>query len=57
MGWKSILLRLRRDKRRRRPRQSLLLSGPPSRDPRLPDTSVDPNANFLGDQMGNGGLG
>jgi hypothetical protein len=47
---------LRVDERRRR-RQPRLLSGPRSADPRRPQPSGDPNARFIGEQMGSGGAG
>lgn len=55
MGLRSILAALRRRKRKRRSRQPRLLGGPPTPDARLPHTSADPNARFIGDQMGQGG--
>jgi hypothetical protein len=54
MRLKSFMKALSRRKRKRRPRQPRLLGGPPSPDPRLPTTQVDPNARFIGDQMGQG---
>jgi hypothetical protein len=41
-------------KRKRRPRQPRLLAGRRSPDPRLQQSTVDPNARFLGEQMGGG---
>jgi hypothetical protein len=41
--------------RSRRHRQPRLLAGPPSPNPRLPQAAVDPNARFVGEQMGSGG--
>jgi hypothetical protein len=49
-----MLAALRRRKPKRRSRQPRLLGGPPTPDARLPHTSVDPNARFIGDQMGQG---
>lgn len=43
-----------RRKRRRRARRSMLLSGGPAPDPRIPQQSLDPNARFIGEQMGSG---
>lgn len=57
MRVKLLLKALSRRKRRRRSRQPRLLGGPLSPDPRLPTSSVDPNARFIGDQMGQGGGG
>ena len=48
----------RRLKRRRRGRrQPTLLARGPAPDPRLHQQSVDPNARFIGEQMGQGGEG
>ena len=40
--------------RRTRARRSMLLSGGPAPDPRIPQQSLDPNARFIGEQMGSG---
>ena len=41
-------------RRRRARRQPTLLGGGPAPDPRLPQQSLDPNARFIGEQMGSG---
>ena len=52
-----VALRQRWKGRRRRPRQPGLLAGGPAPDPRRPQQSLDPNARFIGEQMGSGGEG
>ncbi len=47
----------RRKNRKRRPRQPHLLAGRRSPDLRLQQTTIDPNARFLGEQMRGGGGG
>jgi hypothetical protein len=49
----ALQWRLKPGKRARR--QPTLLGGGPAPDPRLPQQSLDPNARFIGEQMGNGG--
>lgn len=51
----ATVRRILRLDRRRRTRQPRLLAQGPAPDPRLSSTRVDPNARFLGDQMGQGG--
>jgi hypothetical protein len=46
--------RLRPNRSRRRAKGPRLLAAAQPPDPRLHETSVDPNARFLGEQMGNG---
>ena len=50
-------LRRRRKQRRRGRGQSMLLSRGPAPDPRIPQQTLDPNARFIGEQMGSGGEG
>ena len=46
--------RRRLERRPRARRQTTLLGGGPAPDPRLPQRSLDPNARFIGEQMGQG---
>lgn len=49
----AALRRLKRRRNRGR-RQPALLGGGPAPDPRIPRQSLDPNARFVGEQMGSG---
>ena len=51
----ALQQRLKRPERGRR--QTSLLARGPAPDPRLPQQSLDPNARFIGEQMGQGGEG
>ena len=51
----ALQQRLKRRKLGRR--QTSLLARGPAPDPRLPQQSLDPNAGFIGEQMGQGGEG